>query len=92
LLVSQAWGFLRGEELNGISVRNLLFFLIGIHKLKIGQIFIKSKNNIVDKTKDTSIGNTNQDIDFLESNNSSIRVPRRESIDINTSINEISYS
>jgi hypothetical protein len=43
LLVSQAWGFLRGEELDGISVRNLLFFLIGIHKLKIGQIFIKSK-------------------------------------------------
>jgi hypothetical protein len=91
LLVSQVWGFLRGEELSGISIRNLLFFLIGIHKLKIGQIFIKSKDNIVDKSKDTSIGNANRDINILSSNSSSIRVLKRESIDIASSINEISY-
>lgn len=37
-LIEQMWEILRGDELGGVSVRNILFFLIGINKLQIKDV------------------------------------------------------
>lgn len=91
-LVGQAWEVLRGEELNGISTRNLLFFLIGIHKLKINQIFAKPKDLKTNKPENPSMSGINEDKNSLEMDCSSIRVSKIESIDVASSINDNPHS
>ena len=54
-LVNKIWDILKGDDIGGVSPRNLLFFLIGIHQLKVDQIFYKGKIDRGSKNKNPLI-------------------------------------
>lgn len=68
VLINKLWEILRGEELGGVSARNFLFFLIGIHQLKIAQLYYPDSNG--QRSPETSLHATNisnSDIDIEKS-------------------------
>ena len=72
MLINKLWNILKGEELGGISARNLLFFLIGIHQLKIDQLYLKKKKS----NESLNISNLmSSDIDIDQN---SIQIPNPE--------------
>lgn len=44
-LINFMWSTLRGDELGGVSARNIIFFLFGIHLLKIDEIIHPSNRS-----------------------------------------------
>ncbi|CAI2378801.1 unnamed protein product [Moneuplotes crassus] len=66
-LVNKLWIILRGEELNGISARNFLFFLLGIHKLKGSQLYYQKgkKENAPTSSAPTNISNEDIDVEIV---------------------------
>jgi len=68
-MINLMWKILRGDELNGVSIRNLLFFLIGINQLNVDEIFYKSEEKSAEMSTIMSVPHS-----LLEDNSSYTKV------------------
>lgn len=56
-LLTAMWKILRGDELEGVTIRNLLSFLLGIHNLKLKDIIANTEPSKLPTSQNNNMSN-----------------------------------